>query len=104
LDDDRASNLREYIADTDPTKGESVLLNPITNVAGPPESVVSFTMGPLTSPLRVYDLWWKTNLLDELPWQPLGLNVPGAYDRSPITLTVTNACSEVFYKTGVRVP
>jgi hypothetical protein len=99
---DGSLNIEEYIADTDPGDHLSFFPSVITNSAG--ASVQTLGAGPPTSPARRYDIYWKTNLLDEAGWQPLGLDVPGLGPSQAVSLTVTNDGASRVYRTGVRLP
>ncbi len=100
-DGDPVDNLDEYIADTDPTNGESFFDNAITNVTG--RGTLILYAGPPTTNSRVYDAWSCTNLV-EGDWAAQNLNVPGAVDGAAVALTVTNDVLKRFYRTGVKLP
>jgi len=101
-DGDALDNLDEWIADTLPNDTGSVFDARITNFTEN-EGQVTINAGPRTSTRRVYDLWWKTNLMDAA-WNPLSLNLPGNYDGSSVTLTASNTAQRLFYKSGVKMP
>jgi len=65
---------------------------------------VQIGFGPVTSSLRVYDLLWKSNLLDSTPWTPLNLNVPGNYDRSPMWISIDPVAKQGYYRNEVKLP
>lgn len=100
-DDDGASNWEEYIADTDPTNGSSYYPNMIINADG--AGVLQLQAGPPTTNSRVYDAWFTDDIVNGT-WTPLDATVPGAGDGSAVFLSVTNATTEGFYRTGVRIP
>lgn len=100
-DSDGVSNWEEYIADTDPTDGNSYYPNMIINAEG--ASVLQLQAGPPTTNSRVYDAWFTSDIMSG-QWTPLNVTVPGAADGSAVMLSVTNATQEGFYRTGVRIP
>jgi len=103
-DGDLADNLEEYIADTVPTNAASVYVSQVTNLVGSGVTMVLLA-GPPTSPNREYDVWYKTNLVEESPWIPYGLDMPGIDAATPVSLTVTNDLGSVlYYRSGVRLP
>jgi hypothetical protein len=59
--------------------------------------------GPTTNSRR-YDAWVTADLVSGGGWQPLHLDVPGPANGASIVLTVTNAVSNLFYRTGVKLP
>jgi hypothetical protein len=98
-DGDGYNNMEEYLADTSPTNPASYFQNP-TNLAGTGVMQISI---PQTSTGRVYDAFFKANLIPEgADWIAEGLNTTGS--GSSITLTVTNIGTKGFYRTGVRLP
>lgn len=100
-DDDGASNWEEYIADTDPTDGNSYYPNTIINAEG--ADVLQLQAGPPTTNSRVYDAWFTSDIMSG-EWTPLDVTVSGAEDGSAVMLNVTNTTQEGFYRTGVRIP
>jgi hypothetical protein len=56
-----------------------------------------------TTNSRLYDVYWKTNLMDNTPWIPCGHDVPGHAEGTNLWLEVTNGSERVFYRTGVKV-
>lgn len=100
-DGDTHDNYNEYVADTDPTSSASFYENETTNIAGTATLVI--TIGPPTSPNRVYDVLGSTNLLDE-DWAVIVGPLPGAADRGALNVEVTNEPAARVYRTGVRVP
>ena len=101
LDDDGATNWEEYIADTDPTDGDSFFPSRTVEAVGDRE--ISIRVGPPTSPDRVYDLW-RTHDLGGGAWLRMGLNQPGRADGGPVWLNATNMGGAVFYRSGVSLP
>jgi hypothetical protein len=101
-DADALTNLQEWIADTLPNNSNSVYVALITNLTVNGDTV-SVQVGPGTSTRREYDLSWKTNLLDA-SWTPVGLDVPGNYDGSAVTLSVSNSVPNIFYRSAVKLP
>ena len=67
----------------------------------PGAGTLQMTIDP-TSTGRVYDAYWKSNLLDNSAWQPYGLSVTG--NGGTVTLIVTNPPPVLNYRTGVRLP
>jgi hypothetical protein len=58
-----------------------------------------------SSSARVYDAYWKTNLMDyATPWQSYGLSVQG--NGAAITLTLTNddVAGKRYFRTGAKLP
>jgi hypothetical protein len=98
-DSDGQSDQEEYVADTHPTNSSSHF-PPLTNVAG--TGILSIEVSP-TSTGRVYDVFWKTNLIpDALPWNPYGFNSPGT--GTNLVFSITNDVREKFLRSGVRLP
>lgn len=102
-DSDTSPNLDEYIADTNPTNKLSVFICRITN-AVKPRVTTTLQVGPPTTNSRVYDVWFKTNLVNNSNWTPLGLNISGAANGSAVSFTVTNTDPKRIYRTGVKLP
>lgn len=105
-DGDPVNNGDEYAADTDPTNASHFFDNIITNVVSNNlgRGVMRIVVGPPTTNSRLYEAWWKTNLMEVVPWAPYGLYVPGADLGGPVILVVTNDPGERFYRTGVKLP
>ena len=103
-DGDWMDNLQEYAADTLPTNAASRLTNLVAVVSGSPLGTLDLLSPSPTSAGRLYDVWWTTNLLGPVVWQPVGLDVPGRPDRASVSLRVTNSMPGAFYRTGVKVP
>jgi hypothetical protein len=98
-DGDGLSNGGEFVADTNPTNGGSSF-PAATNVIG--RSVLTFLLDS-TSTARVYDVYWKSNLvLSSEGWRPAGLSVTGG--MAGLSLSVTNDAGARFYRAGVRLP
>jgi hypothetical protein len=102
LDIDAADNLEEYIADTNPTNGASVFSNRIVNASG--GSTITLQVGPPTTNSRLYDVWWKTNLLESGDWQPFSYDLPGDAGGAALQIQVPSTPHSRFYRTGVRIP
>lgn len=100
-DGDGATNWEEFIADTHPNNPSSVFPPRIQQAHG--SGTFSFQVGPPTSPARRYDVFWSTNLVGG-QWHPVGLNHTGHAQHNAITLTVTNAPPDRYYRTGVVMP
>jgi hypothetical protein len=101
-DGDGVNNLDEFIADTVPTDGASASSNIVMDVSG--VNVMQLTVEAPTTNSRIYDVWYRTNLLQGAGWLPMGLNITGAQNGASINLTVTNVPGERHYRTGVRLP
>ena len=101
-DTDALTNLEEWVADTLPNDSGSVYRAVITNLVRNGNSV-TIQADAQTSTRRVYDLMWKTNLMDTT-WTPVGLNLPGNYDGSAVDLTVSGDAGQIFYRSSVTVP
>jgi hypothetical protein len=65
---------------------------------------MQLTVEAPTTNSRIYDVWYRTNLLQGAGWLPMGLNITGAQNGASINLTVTNVPGERHYRTGVRLP
>ena len=101
-DGDSANNWEEYVADTNPTNGLSVFTNAIFTAAQSGD-VFRIVVPAPTSSNRLYDAWMASTIATQ-GWTDLNLNVPGAPDGGPVTLTVTNSGGVLFFRTGVKVP
>ena len=98
-DEDEYFTWQEYYADTDPTNDASFFPPIGTAVETGEWSVVAGE----TSTGRLYDVYWKTNLLPEsLPWLPYGLNLSGT--GSNLLFLLTNDVDAGFYRVGVKLP
>lgn len=49
-------------------------------------------------------MWRTTNLLGQIVWTPLGLNLRGTAAGTPVVLRVTNSLDAATYRTGVKLP
>ncbi len=103
-DEDDYNNGDEYVALTDPTNALShfpyLLVSAVTNLSG--ELALQLEINP-TSPQRVYDLFWATNLMNQpQAWPAQGMSVTGL--ANGLKLTVTNRSGPFFYRSGVRLP
>jgi len=99
LDDDDATNLEEYLADTNPQDGNSVF-GEISGITG---GMVMSIQTASTTNSRVYDIYWTTNLLaTPQQWNVLGNPTTGNNDT--LTLSVTNDVPVRIYRTGVALP
>lgn len=54
-----------------------------------------------TSTNRWYDVFWSTSLVGGA-WTPMGMNVPGNIDNSPVTLIFTNSSEIRYFRTGAK--
>ena len=103
-DGDTNPNGDEYIADTDPLVTGSAFSNVIETVTYSNDTdTFSVWVGPWTSTRRLYDLWWKSNLMDTT-WMPIGLDVPGNYDGSAVILTIDGIPPKAAIRSGVKLP
>ncbi len=100
IDGDGTSNWEEYIFDTNPTNSGSLYPNRIINATG--ENVLQLQAGPPTTNSRIYDVWYTPDIMAGT-WTPLNLDVPGENNGGALLLSVTNAASEGFYRTGVKL-
>ncbi len=103
FDGDGFLNIEEYAGGTDPQEAGSYFPEAGVEMSAP-RSVISLVVSP-SSAERVYDAYWKTNLMDyATPWQSYGLSVTG--HGGEITLTVTNNAvgGKMFFRTGARLP
>jgi hypothetical protein len=98
VDGDGSLNWEEYVSDTQPTNSASKFQDQ-TN-ATETVNLLSFKIEP-SSTGRLYDAYWKTNLLSSTNWIPYGLSITG--NGGQITLTVTNTAPANNYRTGVRL-
>ncbi len=100
-DNDQMTNWEEYIYDTNPTNPASFNANSIEYMSD--TQVMDLRIESPTSTGRVYDVFWATGLMNSA-WTPMGYNVPGNPDNSPVTLKVTNEAAERYYRTGAKLP
>ena len=101
-DTDDRNNVEEYIADTVPTNGASYFHARISAVTG--TVVGHLCIEAPTTNSRLYDAYWKTNLMSSDSWFRVGHIVPGDDAGGNLWLTVTNLQDTLFYRIGVRVP
>ncbi len=100
-DGDGASNLEEFLADTNPNDPTSVFPNKAqASVQG---DTVTFTIGPPTSPDREYEILYCSDLVEGV-WTPMNLRRRGRSDRGALLMTVTNASPLGAYRTQVGLP
>lgn len=99
LDGDGWSNYEEYLCDTHPDDPDSYL--PLIECAPYAVDMVSVLV-PTTSSERVYDVLWKTNLVELGDWQALGLYVYGT--DGLLSIPVTQTADACFYRITVDVP
>ena len=104
-DADWMNNLQEYIANTLPNNAASVLSEGIETAVFASNSAVLDIHSPSpTSTGRVYDVWYTTNLLGNVVWTPLNLDIRGSAANTAVVLRVTNALPAAAYRTGVKLP
>jgi hypothetical protein len=99
-DGDGRSNADEYVADSIPTNDLHYFFGWITAASG---RIAQVRVDAPTTNSRLYDVYWKTNLVDQQPWKPYGLDVAGMPNGTNVWLSVTNNGSPTFYRTGVKV-
>lgn len=97
-DGDGWANLDEYLADTDPTNAASYFrsIDVIDGYATPALSARS------TSVHRLYDVWFKTSLVDGVSWTRMGVSREGT--GGDLELSVTNSAPLRFYRIGAFLP
>ena len=100
-DGDGQLNWEEYVADMIPTNAVSQFTNVILDAYG--QAVQQLVIPGPTTNSRHYDAWVSADLVAGA-WQPLHLDVPGPANGASMVLTVTNAMSNLFYRTGVKLP
>lgn len=102
-DTDWMNNLQEYIAGTHPLSAASFLTEfmeaPVFDA-----DICEFESPVPTTPDRLYDVWWTTNLAAPQIWHPANLNVPGQAGGAAVPLRVTNAHPFAVFRTGVKLP
>ena len=102
-DADWMNNFQEYIAGTLPTSAASFLTEfmdaPVFDA-----DICEFESPVPTTPDRLYDVWWTTNLAAPQIWHPANLNVPGQAGGAAVPLRVTNAHPFAVFRTGVKLP
>jgi hypothetical protein len=100
-DSDGYLNIEEYAGATIPTDINSHFPKATNTLA--PRNVMVLIVNPSSS-VRMYDAYWKTNLVDYVtPWQSYGLSVQG--NGAAITLTVTNddVAGKRYFRTGATL-
>ena len=98
-DEDGYFTWQEYYTDTDPTDDESYFLPVVELVETGTWSVAASE----TSTGRLYDVYWRTNLLPGAgPWLPYGLNVSGS--GSNLLFLLTNDVEQGYYRIKVFPP
>ena len=100
VDGDGSPNGEEYVSDSVPTNNASYFQDQ-TNATLGAGTTLNMAINP-SSTGRVYDAYWKTNLLDSSEWQAYGLSVTG--NGGQIILTVTNAQPVRHHRSGVKLP
>ena len=90
-----------YLHDIDPTLPAPAGFNAIVESERTVGSGVQLHVDP-SSTGRVYDIFWRTNLLDASEWTGLNLNLPG--NGGNLVLSVTNSTDQRYYRTGVKLP
>ncbi|HPJ56565.1 MAG TPA: amidohydrolase family protein [Kiritimatiellia bacterium] len=103
-DADWMNNLQEYIAGTLPTSAASFLTEFMDAPVFDDGDICEFASPVPTTPDRLYDVWWTTNLAAPQIWHPANLNVPGQAGGAAVTLRVTNQHPFAVYRTGVKLP
>jgi len=98
-DNDGCDNWCEWVSDSVPTNPNS-FFPAATNVTG--YGTFLITIDP-TSTARVYDVFWRTNLIPEsTAWNPYDYNTTG--NSAALNFIVTNELDLKFYRTGVKIP
>jgi beta-glucanase (GH16 family) len=98
-DQDGQPNQDEFVTDTVPTNEASFFEVSGGGVSG--VDVITWLASP-SSTGRLYDVYWRTNLLDPAGWQPCGLGWPG--NGGDLPLSITNELPEAVFRAGVWVP
>ncbi len=96
-DGDNWNNGEEFVIDSDPTDITSGFSNVVQLVG---RGVMTLTVNP-SSTARVYDVYWKTNLMANDGWLNYNLSVTGVGGAISLTVTNTDALKR-FYRTGVK--
>lgn len=89
-----------FVHDVDPGNPPAGF-NQIQETAPAPGAALGLLVSP-TSTGRLYDVYWRADLLDSNAWVGMNLDVPG--NGGPLTLTITNAASQMHYRTGAKLP
>ena len=100
-DNDGRSNWEEFAFDTNPTNSASYNANTIEFIGD--AAIMDVRVESPTSTGRLYDVFYATSLFNSI-WTPIGLDVSGNPDNSPVTLKVTNEAVLRYYRTGVKIP
>ena len=103
-DNDWLNNFQEYVANTLPNNPGSVLSQDVLAPAPLGNNVWEIQSPAPTFTNRVYDVWRTTNLMGQVVWTQLNLNVRGSAASNAVVLRVTNALPGATYRTGVRLP
>ena len=103
-DADWMDNLQEYVADTRPNDPTSVLTEDVLAPTPLANGVWEILSPEPTSPGRLYDVWRTTNLMGNVVWTPLNLDVPGNAAGTAAVLRVTNVFDAAHYRIGVKLP
>lgn len=103
-DGDWLNNFQEYIANTVPTNKNSVLSEDVPPPVPLANGVWELQSPEPTSTGRVYDVWRTTNLMGQIVWTQMNLNVRCTLAGTAVVLRVTNALPGAAYRTGVKLP
>lgn len=103
-DADWMNNLQEYIAGTHPRNAADFLTEFMEAPIFADGDICEFESPVPTTPDRLYDVWWTTNLATPQIWHPANLNVPGQAGGAAVPLRVTNAHPFAVFRTGVKLP
>ena len=104
LDGDWLNNFQEYVANTLPNNSGSVLSQDVQKPIALGNGVWEFQSPVPTFTGRVYDVWRTTNLLGQIVWTQMNLNVRGSAASNAVVLRVTNALPGATYRAGVKLP
>jgi arylsulfatase A-like enzyme len=104
-DGDEHDNWNEYVADTGPRNAASYFHQYITAVSG---HISAVRMDAPTTNSRLYEIYWKTNLVDTSVWTPCGLETWGSAAGTGLWFDITDkptgSMPRIFYRLGVRMP
>ncbi|MGD9611270.1 MAG: amidohydrolase family protein [Kiritimatiellia bacterium] len=103
LDNDWLNNFQEYVANTLPNNPGSVLSEDVPAPIALGNDVWELQSPEPTSTGRVYDVWRTTNLMGQIVWTQMNLNVRGTLAGTAVVLRVTNALPAATYRTGVKL-